>query len=184
MEKKIMKPTTSTCLALALALALSGCAPVQVLPIKGKGAMVDIQLSTESTGSIMKQWGVVAYQDERCEKEEKGVVLAKGASPAPITLPTDRKVTLTFGYSEVRLGVNAGCVYSLTFAPVENQHYTARFAIIGNSTSCKATISDAAGQIVKVTTPEQFCRSGSVALALPNGQGSISVPPSVQVYSR
>lgn len=184
MEKEIMKPITCTCLALAAALALSGCAPVQVLPIKGKGAKVDIRLSTESTGSIMKQWAVLAFEDERCEKEEKGVVLAEGASPAPITLPTDRKVTLTFGYSEVRLGANAGCAYSLTFAPVENQHYTARFAIIGNSTSCKASITDAAGQPVKVTTPQQACMSGTVMLARPNGQGSINVPPSVQVLSR
>lgn len=182
MHKKIMKPMTST--GLTLALALSGCAPVQVLPIKGNGAKMDIQLSNESTESIMKQWGVVAFQDERCEKEEKGVPLAKGASPDPITLPTDRKVTLTFGYSEVRLGANAGCVYSLTFAPVENQHYTARFSVIGNSTSCKVAISDAAGQPVTVTTPEQACMSGTVVLAQPNGQGSISVPPAVQVYSR
>jgi len=181
-----MKTIRPTCLTmmLALTIALSGCATVETLPMTGNGAKMDIQTTTASTGSIMKYWSVSAYEDERCEKEEKGVNLARGKSLDPITLPTDRKVTLTFGYSEVRLGAGAGCVYSVAFAPAENHRYTARFAIIGDSMSCKAELSDASGQPVKVTIPEQACMSGVVALARPNGQGSYSPSRPVQVMSR
>jgi hypothetical protein len=165
---------------LATMLALAGCAQVQTLPTNGKSATMDLEYSQGGSG-IMQSWGVVAYEDPRCEKEEKGVRLSKGAAAAPVTLPANRPVTLTFGYSDVRLGAGAGCVYSLSFTPAENHQYKARFAIIDNAASCKAEITDRAGQPVAVTLPAQACMSGVVARAVPNGEGSISVsrPPTI-----
>lgn len=169
-----------TIICLAALLAISGCVQVQTLPVAGKGATMDLEYS-QGGGGIMQSWGVDAFQDERCEKEEKGILLSKGAAPVPITLPAGRKVTLTFGYGEVRLGAGAGCVYSLSFAPAENHHYKARFAIIDNAASCKAEITDLSGQPVAVTTPAQACMSGVVARFVPNGQGTVHVsrPPTI-----
>lgn len=177
-------------IAVAATLALCGCNHVQTLPVQGKGAPMAITLANDSTGSIMKSWGVSAYQDPRCEKEEQGVLLAKKvyASNATaldiVTLPTGSSITLSFGYGDVRLGAGVGCGYSLAFVPMENQRYTAHFAVVDNAASCKAVITDSAGQPVRFTEPAQSCVSGIAAYAQPNGKGSISVTRPVTVISR
>jgi hypothetical protein len=164
----------------AAMLALSGCVQVQTLPTSGKAATMDLEYSQGGNG-IMQSWGVDAFQDERCDKGEKGVVLSKGDKPTAITLPADRRITLTFGYGEVRLGAGAGCVHTLSFAPAENHHYKARFAIADSGASCKAEISDLSGQPVAVTTPRLACISDIGARTGLNGEGSVNVsrPPHV-----
>jgi uncharacterized protein YceK len=82
-----MKQALLPFMTLAMTMVLSGCASVEVLPITGNGARMDIQTTNESTGSIMKYWSVSAYEDERCEKEEKGVDLARGKSLTPLPFP-------------------------------------------------------------------------------------------------
>lgn len=171
-------------------LALCGCVHVETLPVQGNGARMEITLANDSTGSIMKAWHVSAFKDARCEKEEQGVLLARKvyASDATaldtVTLPTGNTVALSFSYSDVRLGAGVGCMYALAFVPMENQRYKAHFAVVDNAASCKAVITDSAGQPVKFTTPAQACASGVVSIARPNGQGSISVSRPVSVMSR
>ena len=173
---------------LAAALLFAGC--TQTLPIKGNGAQMDIRLSSDSTGTMMETWAVHKYHDPLCEKEEKGVVLSKtmlgkGAkSLDPIRLPTDDKLTLSFFYLDARFGVNLQCGYTVTFVPVENQHYTARFAVVGNASFCSVEITNAAGQPVNVTTPEYACHAGAVPERVPNGGRGVKRAPRVTVYSR
>lgn len=169
------------------ALVLTGCG-VQVLPIKGNGAKLDVHLSNDSTGTMMENWQLRKFDDETCEKEETGVLLSNKAfskgrtSLDPVTLPTDNKVTLSFYYLDARVGANTQCGYTLTFVPAENQHYTARFAVTGNVSSCAVALSDAAGHPVKVTTPEYTCSAGVVAERVRNGGRGVKRYKGVTVY--
>lgn len=170
-------------LCAAACCSLAGCA-TQTLPITGKGAQLDIQLSNDATGSVLQSWHVRKFSSERCDKVEDGILLSKEAfskgatSMAPITLPTGDKITLAFRYFDAHLGVNMGCNYTLTFVPVEAQHYTARFAVTGNVSSCTVAIADAAGKKIDVATPVRSCVSGSVATdSVLNGTGRVTVPP-------
>lgn len=175
-------------LYVAAALALTACA--QSLPIKGNGANMEVRLSNESTRSYMQNWQIRAFEDERCEKEEIGVLLAnkslsRGATSLnPITLPTASKVTLGFRYLDARLGVTGVCDYAFTFTPVENQRYQAHFAVRDDAASCKVDLLDSAGRTVEVSTPAQACVAGMVATFTPNGQGNHSQAPMMRFYTK
>lgn len=180
--------TSTAWIALAAVLTLGGC--TQTLPIKGNGAHMDVRLSNDATGTTMQIWQVLKYEDETCQKAEKGVMLSttmfgKGkTSLDPLALPTDGKLTLAFFYLDARFGMNTQCGYTLTFLPVENEHYTARFAVSGNVSTCNVALTNQTGQPVKAIAPEYSCHDGVVAERILNGGRGVKHAQGVTVYSR
>lgn len=133
---------------------------------------------------------IVATTLLACQKAEKGAMLSttmfgKGkTSLDPLALPTGVKLRLAFLYLDARFGINTQCGYTLTFSPAENEHYTARFAVTGNVSSCNVALTNQSGQPIKATTPEYACHDGAVAERSLNGERGVKHAQGVRDYSR
>lgn len=159
-----------------LALATGGCVSTEVLAPKGPAA--ELVMDTESHsigGGLGRHWHVWKFKDPACSDSEKGVRVArkrKGKPMETLHLPAEQPITLAFWYIESSFGVNRECSYTWTFTPKTGEHYSARLAV-SRDIHCNATLVDAAGAPVDVSTPLNSCVIGLYGQRIPNGEPAI-----------
>ena len=164
---------------LLAACLLCACSPPRPLVSTGPTATLAPSLSSDSVGTSGKFWRVYKFNDATCTSSEKGVVFARkltgnsGGDLAPIVLPAGNRITLGFGYMESRFAQNRECSYTVTFTPEANQHYTARFAVTGNSNACDLSLTDSTGHPAEASQPVMSCVVGLLNHKIRNGQPGV-----------
>jgi hypothetical protein len=130
-------------------------------------------------------WHVWKFEDHACRDPKKGVRVARKGKGRPIEtlhLPAEQPITLAFWYIEASYGVNRECSYTWTYTPKTGERYRARLAV-ARDILCSATLVDAAGAPVEVSTPENPCAIDLYGQRVPNGEPAIiTIEVRVQAY--
>lgn len=148
------------------AAMLSACA-VSAPPLPaGPSARIDIDYSSGSTGIGSRTWNLYQYKDALCQTEESGVMLTRGfgikgnagEARESLTVAAGSSITLGLEYQEGRFVEMRRCSVSTAFTPQPDGHYLARFRITDQGQVCTATVTQADGHVVEVSTPAVACR--------------------------
>ena len=148
---------------IALCTLMAACVPAYTVQDGKPTAELNVEVTTESTGTVGTFFMVLTFEDPDCSGPKEGSRLLQikstGAKDVggPVRVVAGEPITLAIKTMEGRLGESRQCSFTTTFTPSVAQSYTVQFASLNQAQACNMRVLDAAGTQIAQKDPIKSC---------------------------